>query len=97
METTFAVGDVVVSISGRDEGRVYLVVKTEENFIWGSDGNFRRLANPKKKKWKHIKPLSASSPSIGEKLKSGKQVFDSEIYSALRAIRVQDSKMKAEE
>ena len=92
-----SIGDFVVSISGRDKDRVYLVVKTEGNYLYLCDGNFKRLSSPKKKKQKHTKPLSAGSPTIGEKLKSGRQVFDSEIYSALKSYQVQNSNKKAED
>lgn len=90
------VGDIVESLKGRDKGRAFLVTKVEGKFLFLADGEYKKLANLKKKQTKHVKPLS-TSPIIGEKLKSGRQVFDSEIYSALKSYKVQNSKMKSED
>ncbi|MBO5526125.1 MAG: hypothetical protein J5993_05170 [Clostridia bacterium] len=90
------IGDIVESLKGRDAGRAFLVAKTDGKYLYLTDGEYKKLANLKKKQRKHVKPLSTSL-TIGEKLKSGRQVFDSEIYSALKSYKVQDSKMKSED
>lgn len=79
-------GSIVVSLKGRDAGKVYLVKEVREHYLYLCDGATKRLACPKKKKDKHVRLLGAS-PAIGEKLTGRRQVFDSEIYSALRGYR----------
>lgn len=91
MERSANLGDIVVSTQGRDEGRVYLVVGAEGDYLFLRDGKYRRQVNPKKKKCKHIKLLSAA-PEMRAKLGEGRQVFDSEIYSALKKYKVQEEK-----
>ena len=49
-----------------------------------TDGNFKRLASPKKKNVKHLKLLPEKAESIALKLIGGEKVFDTEIYSALK-------------
>lgn len=86
-----AVGSVVLSLKGRDTGRIYLVKRIETPYLYLCDGDAKKLSNPKKKKDKHVKLLGAAS-AIGAKLTDGRQVFDSEIYSALRGFNANEIK-----
>lgn len=80
------IGGICRSIQGRDKGRCYIIkALNPDGSVMVADGNFKRLASPKKKNLKHLWLLPDISESIAEKLQSGKQVFDTEIYSALRA------------
>ena len=50
-------GRVVISLQGRDEGRAFVVTGTiDEQHVWIADGVTRKLAHPKKKKIKHLRP-----------------------------------------
>jgi ribosomal protein L14E/L6E/L27E len=42
------------SLAGHDKGKLYVIVKVDEEYVWLSDGRLRPLENPKKKKWKHV-------------------------------------------
>ncbi len=46
-------GSLVYSISGRDKGNLFLVLKRDGDFVYLADGNLRKVENPKKKKIKH--------------------------------------------
>jgi len=48
------VGSAVYSISGRDKGTLYLVSRIENGYCFLTDGDKRRIENPKKKKEKHL-------------------------------------------
>ena len=50
-----------------------------------ANGEEKSLESPKRKNVKHLEPAGEINQAIGDKLLSGKQVFDSEIKSALRA------------
>lgn len=53
------VGYVVKSLKGHDTGRVYLVVAVlNADFVLLSDGEYRKLDNPKQKRIKHVELLS---------------------------------------
>ncbi|RVU54071.1 KOW domain-containing RNA-binding protein [Anaerosphaera multitolerans] len=57
MEKTFLieVGQVVKAKAGRDIGGIFLVYKVlDESYVLIVDGKRRKLANPKKKKVKHL-------------------------------------------
>lgn len=61
------VGTVVVSISGHDRGRVYLVVASDESFLYLADGDKRPFARPKKKRRRHTTVLGRTGNS-GERI-----------------------------
>ena len=50
-----------------------------------ANGAERKLAAPKRKNIKHLDPGGEVNETLREKLLQSKQVFDSEIKSALRA------------
>jgi ribosomal protein L14E/L6E/L27E len=53
--TSIQVGQVVRSKAGRDKDRVFLVLSIlDQQYVMLVDGELRRLANPKKKKIKHL-------------------------------------------
>ena len=80
-----AVGGICQSKQGRDKGRYYLIVGIEAGgLIAVTDGNFKKLAAPKKKNIKHLRLLPDKAETIASKIVEGKQVFDTEVYSALK-------------
>ncbi len=80
-------GGIAISTQGRDEGRYYLIKEVlPGGYILVCDGNYKKLASPKKKSLKHVKLLPQIAGSIAEKFSNGGKVFDSEVYSALKNI-----------
>ena len=78
------IGSIVESKCGRDAGKHYLVVAhaSQLDHVLCSDGNCRKLSNPKKKRMKHLKVVT-NVPVLKQKLLEGSKVFDSEIFSAI--------------
>ena len=56
MERTEA-GMFARSKAGHDKGRLYLIEKTDGEYVYLVDGARRTLAKPKKKKQKHIQVI----------------------------------------
>ena len=85
-------GGICVSTQGRDEGRYYLIKEVlPGGYILVCDGNYKKLASPKKKSLKHVRLLPEKVETIAEKFSCGGKVFDSEVYSALKAFNAQGS------
>ena len=56
-------GRAVVSRQGHDAGRAFLVVQVlDERTVLLADGQTRKLAHPKKKQTKHLKPAPLLAP-----------------------------------
>ena len=79
------IADVVISLNGRDEGKRFLVVGTDEGYSILADGKGRRVEKPKRKKNKHIKLEEQASGPIAEKLIGGERVTNNDIRRALAA------------
>lgn len=47
-------GMLVYSKAGRDKGKLFMVLDAENDFVYLTDGDTRRINNPKRKKIKHI-------------------------------------------
>ena len=85
LEISLVPGLVVCSKAGRDSGRYFIVLEIlSPEYVLIADGQKHRLAHPKKKTVKHLKLTEDVLESIGRKLTEKRQVFDSEVRSALR-------------
>ena len=78
-----AVGHIVVSLAGRDKERPFYVLKTEDNFVYLADGKLRKLEACKRKNRRHVRVVSDEITIVSEKLRSGKEVLNSEMRKAL--------------
>jgi ribosomal protein L14E/L6E/L27E len=55
---------MVISLAGRDKGKIAAVVSADGNFVMIADGRIRKTEAPKKKKLKHIRIIAG----VDEKL-----------------------------
>ncbi len=76
------VSDIVISLRGRDQGKRFLVVATEDDYVFLADGAARRAEKPKRKKRKHIQ-FCAHSAAAQQLLEGGRRLTNSEIRRAL--------------
>ena len=76
-------GHIVRSLAGRDAGRLFIVMETEENFVYLADGRLRKLDAKKKKKRKHAAFVARLDTPLLHKIQTGGKVLDSEIRKAL--------------
>ncbi len=67
----YRIGQIVRSTAGRDNGKAFIVIKTEGNYVYVADGMTRKLEAPKKKKLKHIQGSYNVSEEIAALIKSG--------------------------
>ena len=86
MKNTFNVGDLVISLAGRDKGKNFLVVKVEKNNAYLVDGKVRKVGNLKKKNIKHIKSvLVANLNDFAIKIQRGETVGNKRINRLIKA------------
>ena len=45
------------SKAGHDKGKLYIIMKTEGEYVYLTDGRLRPLSKPKKKKRIHVQPM----------------------------------------
>ena len=86
MQKDLFVGSIVYSKAGRDRGKCYIIVRFDEKgYAFVANGAEKSVTAPKRKNVRHLDSGGERNQVIGDKLLAGKQVFDSEIKSALRA------------
>jgi ribosomal protein L14E/L6E/L27E len=77
-------GQVVYSKAGRDIGKIFLITKLiDANYVYISDGDLRRVENPKKKKIKHLVITKDIIDTISQKISTECKVSNAEIRKAL--------------
>jgi len=76
------IGEVVTSKNGRDAGKSFIVIATENEYSKIANGKTRRLEKPKLKKNKHLNLETKSDNSITEKIESNK-ITNNEIRTYL--------------
>jgi len=86
---------VVKSLAGRDRGKLFIVLKTEENFAYLADGKLRKTENPKRKKIKHLQHFRTCEGPVFQKIINDERVLDSEIRKALYEIYHEESAKQA--
>ncbi|MDD3242298.1 MAG: KOW domain-containing RNA-binding protein [Eubacteriales bacterium] len=80
-------GTVVRSRAGRDSGRYFVITAViDEKYVLICDGDVRRLANPKRKKLKHLELTPVCIPTLREGLRSAGGVYDAEIRKNLESL-----------
>ena len=77
---------LVVSKAGRDQGQLFYVVDTDEQYVYLADGKSRRLEKPKRKKRKHVEQVPRTESRIAEKIRNGEKVLNSELRKELASL-----------
>ena len=75
----YIVSDVVQATAGREAGKLFYVVSTEEGYVLLANGKDRPLEKPKRKKCKHVRKVLRSDTRVADKLLSGDKVLNSEL------------------
>lgn len=85
-------GQIVLSKSGRDKDRYFIVVGIGESkeYVLLSDGAMRKVEKPKKKKIKHIVPLHIDD-TLNKKFTDGVRVTNPELKKHIRNFVEQNS------
>ena len=72
-------GQVVFSKSGRDKGKIFVILSVEAEYLYLVDGKLRTLDRPKKKKIKHVQPTN----HIADLTTNGRALQDADIRKQL--------------
>lgn len=93
MEPEIRKSDIVRSVSGRDKGRLMMVLEQDAEYLLLADGRLRRLESPKRKKRKHVSLFAQSDSVAAQHLREGAKLSNSDIR---RAINEAESPVNAE-
>ena len=77
------VSDIVLSLSGRDKGRLLLVLREEEQYLYLADGRGRRAESPKRKKRRHTAYQGRCDEWTRNRLEQNGRLTNNELRRAL--------------
>ena len=84
-------GNVVFSKKGRDKGHMFVVLLSLDNgFVLVCDGDCRKVANPKRKRCKHLSATPHQANDIIS-LYAMNRLKDSDVRKALKAFHVDEA------
>ena len=86
MEKNINIGDLVVSLAGRDKGKIFLVINVDDKSVFLINGKDRKISKPKRKNKKHIdRVLVAGEKELAIKIQKGEIVGNERIRRQIKA------------
>lgn len=85
-QTPLRLGQLVVSLAGRDKGNYYLVCNFDGHFYFLTDGVHRGVNNPKKKNRRHLQHVGRVAADFADMLANGKIPRNEEIRRILEEL-----------
>jgi ribosomal protein L14E/L6E/L27E len=81
------IGQLVIATAGRDTNRKFIITCIiNDQYVYISDGDSRKLENPKKKKLKHLRLTKYISNEIMQGLQQNKKVTNSVISKCIKSL-----------
>ena len=82
-----SVGDVVLSMAGRDKGENMIVVDVNEKFVYVVDGKKRKVSNLKKKNLKHLEKVKdLACFELAERIRDKQAVSNDKVKKAIKSV-----------
>ena len=66
-----AASNIVRSVAGRDQGKLFIVLAVEGEYLLLADGKSRKVESPKRKKRRHVLFVAADENRLSEKIRGG--------------------------
>ena len=80
-------GRLAKSLAGHDKDSIYVIIEEKENYVYLSDGKYRLMDNPKKKKVKHIEIIEYLDKDLFDKINNNIEVRNEEIKRSLKCYK----------
>lgn len=78
------VGMLAKSLAGHDTGKLYVIIKMEEEYVYLVDGTIRTVDKPKRKKKKHVQIIKEVQETIVEKIQTNQTIQNEEIKRIIK-------------
>ena len=87
-KSTWPIGQLVRSKTGRDQGRYYLVcgISPKESYLLLVDGEKRTVDSPKRKNMQHVQVVDKIYSELADKIRQGRPVDNLEIRRMLKEL-----------
>ena len=81
-----AASNIVRSVAGRDQGKLFIVLAVEGEYLL-ADGKSRKVESTKRKKRRHVLFVAADENRLSEKIRGEARITNSELRKTLAAYR----------
>ena len=78
------IGYFAKSLAGHDKCTVYIIVDSDAEYVYLSDGKNKTIEKPKKKKLKHVQLISKKDSNIESKHKKQINIINEDIKRAIK-------------
>ena len=85
-KSDLSIADVVLSTTGRDQGKLFYIIGMDETYLQLANGKDRTIDKPKKKKRKHARKVLRSETRVAQQIREGGKVLNSELRRDLAVI-----------
>ena len=82
-----AKSNIVRSDAGRDQGKLFIVLAVQGDYLLLADGKSRKVESPKRKKRKHVLFVAVDETRVSQKIINEEKVTNSELRRTLAAYR----------
>lgn len=76
-------GMFATSKAGHDKGKLYIILKEDEEYVYLADGRLKPVDSPKKKKKKHIQIIKKTDETIAFMIEENKPISNEQVKRAL--------------
>jgi ribosomal protein L14E/L6E/L27E len=80
----FEVGMLAASKAGHDRNVIYVIIKTDKEYVYLANGKNHTMIKPKKKNKKHIQIIKHIDENLQKKLIENQKIQDEEIKRVIK-------------
>jgi ribosomal protein L14E/L6E/L27E len=80
-------GRVVISKAGHDKGEYFVILKSDSEYVYLVDGEFRTLEKPKKKNIKHVQFTHYVDENLMKKNANKELIMNEEVKRAIKVLK----------
>ena len=84
MDNRDEIGCFGVSRAGHDRNEIYVIINSDEEYVYLADGKSKTVDKPKKKKKKHVQIIMHIDQDIEKKLSQDKLLINEDIKRAIK-------------
>ena len=84
MISEIKIGAIVISKSGRDKGKPFVVTQIGGEYVYLCDGKLRPYSRTKKKKIIHLQRTGSAAEEIASKIEKNENLLDADFRKALK-------------
>ncbi|MGB8454293.1 MAG: KOW domain-containing RNA-binding protein [Anaerocolumna sp.] len=84
-------GSLAVSKAGHDKGEIFVILKSDSEYVYLMDGKLRTFEKPKKKNIKHVQCIHYTDINLTERKVKQEKIINEDIKRAIKLYK--NSKM----